>query len=1134
MNPSPGRPSHVLRLIGVVAVLLGLLGVAAGSALAVVVEGVVASPAAVPISGALVELVDVATQDAVGTDTTNAQGRYGVDVPVGTYDLVVTPAATSGFLPQTLADVVIDGNVTLNVVLVPAQSVIFRGTMVDDSGVPLPGQTVSLHIGSVVAATSTTDANGAFSMVVFPGAYSLQLTHGLYGATSQPAPLPLVYQLYGPTVSITQNMTFPIVLETRVLRGSVVGPGSVPIAAAAVVYRSDQVAFGGFFGVCIARATSDAAGGFSMDVFPSAVGPTFTGFVRAATSTAQGAPSVDVPVKVVDDVAVVVTLDVVQLSGTIVDRNGTPVPNQHVGFHLVGTVSDAQGAFSMQVAAGLSAFSVSAFQPGIPTLPDSYRLLRGLNVTGDTNIPIVIENRMISGTVTDAGGLPVPNAVVRTIFYQVSYGNFGGDASSEVATDTQGNFALPVLVGSGELFVSPAPGKGFRVRVDVPDDISLPITVPTLVELSGIVADDAGSPLAGQKLYLAPQYEVEIVSDAQGHFALEVVPGDYQLNLEYFFDRACCGDPDCCADEGCCGVTPPDLPSYYDLEIEDFPLTQDVVRNIVLPVRRLTGTVVDADGVPVPNVSVEQPNGFEVAFDDFFGGSSEDPIATDAGGRFVYHLFPSSGGLYFAPPDTSGLISFLLEGIEITDHDVTLGVLLQFAMEQVTNVVGAGATVTTDGEGDGATPSDPIETAVTTPNAGSITIRESPLTTTAPSGFRFLTQQIDIVAPPASPGTPLVIVFKLDATRIPPNVPPHRIDIFKNGVRVQNCVGAPGTAVPDPCVLRSPVTGDLTLTVLTSTASAWNFGFALPKPLDAFACYKAKLAPEATFAPERGVLVTDTVEPTRFDLTKVPALCSPAALDGSTIADPEAHLTAYALKLGKVCSDDQRPCASKDECAPGAKCGKQQKSPPSTGIVVRDALGSIIVDLGKPATLLAPSAVAAGASPVFDPEGHTLGHFKCYDTALATKRCVGEPSKVCASDTDCGAAAPCFTGFAKSLSVGTVDGLVATPRLFDVKKPTRHCRPAVVGTGAIADPTALQCYAVKPAKGVCANTATSNRGQRCSREEDCGGGKKSGFCVAQAKHAPAPVSIANAFGTVDLETKGEIEVCLPSVAQQLP
>ncbi len=147
--------------------------------------------------------------------------------------------------------------------------------------------------------------------------------------------------------------------------------------------------------------------------------------------------------------------------------------------------------------------------------------------------------------------------------------------------------------------------------------------------------------------------------------------------------------------------------------------------------------------------------------------------------------------------------------------------------ESVSDVVAAGSTRTTDAEGDGATLADPIETTVTSPNAGILTIAEMPASFPPPAGFQLLGWQVVITAPTASAAAPLRIVFQLDASILPPGTfqPQNVIQVFRNGTQVPACSGAPGTAAPDPCVAsRSLIAGDVRLEILTSTASTWNFG----------------------------------------------------------------------------------------------------------------------------------------------------------------------------------------------------------------------------------------------------------------------------------------------------------------------
>jgi hypothetical protein len=69
---------------------------------------------------------------------------------------------------------------------------------------------------------------------------------------------------------------------------------------------------------------------------------------------------------------------------------------------------------------------------------------------------------------------------------------------------------------------------------------------------------------------------------------------------------------------------------------------------------------------------------------------------------------------------------------------------------------------------------------------------------------------------------------------VPPGEDEESIDIFKDGAVVANCSGQSGNANPDPCVSMRTLlgSGDIEITVLSSTASEWNFGVAEPLSCD--------------------------------------------------------------------------------------------------------------------------------------------------------------------------------------------------------------------------------------------------------------------------------------------------------------
>jgi hypothetical protein len=149
--------------------------------------------------------------------------------------------------------------------------------------------------------------------------------------------------------------------------------------------------------------------------------------------------------------------------------------------------------------------------------------------------------------------------------------------------------------------------------------------------------------------------------------------------------------------------------------------------------------------------------------------------------------------------------------------------------ENASAIVPAGGTLTTDGEGDGTTAGDPIETTILTPTGGSVSMDERQSTTVAPAGLTILGWQVQISAPAATPGAPLRFTFELDSSLLG-SLDPLTVQVLRNGLVVSGCTGAAGIAAPDPCVVRRALQGDgdLELVVLTSAASLWTFGTVYP------------------------------------------------------------------------------------------------------------------------------------------------------------------------------------------------------------------------------------------------------------------------------------------------------------------
>jgi hypothetical protein len=139
--------------------------------------------------------------------------------------------------------------------------------------------------------------------------------------------------------------------------------------------------------------------------------------------------------------------------------------------------------------------------------------------------------------------------------------------------------------------------------------------------------------------------------------------------------------------------------------------------------------------------------------------------------------------------------------------------------------------------GSGPAPGDPVETTITSPSGGTASITEGSVDFPEPPGYAFFGHQVVIDMPDAPSATsPNVLTFGIDASIVPAGQDHTTIQLFRDGIPVPDCTGAPGVADPTPCVSeRSPLAGgDIGLTVLTVQASTWNLGFLPPYAFGGF------------------------------------------------------------------------------------------------------------------------------------------------------------------------------------------------------------------------------------------------------------------------------------------------------------
>ncbi len=224
-------------------------------------------------------------------------------------------------------------------------------------------------------------------------------------------------------------------------------------------------------------------------------------------------------------------------------------------------------------------------------------------------------------------------------------------------------------------------------------------------------------------------------------------------------------------------------------------------------------------------------SGFGVA-DLIYHSQTSGQIATSSA-SFVNDIYQYT--VYLPPYAATGewlpelITTDLATNARTLTHTDLLGLGYDLALSVETNeqeTVADDGNVNTDPENDGATPAEPFEASVTTPVGGDISITQVALTEpVSTNDYLVFDQQYDINAPEATVENPLLLSFRVDASKLG-DLTAETVLVFRNGTLVENCL-VPGVTDPDACVdIRATLPdGDVELTVRTSHASIWNLGY---------------------------------------------------------------------------------------------------------------------------------------------------------------------------------------------------------------------------------------------------------------------------------------------------------------------
>jgi ABC-type oligopeptide transport system substrate-binding subunit len=143
----------------------------------------------------------------------------------------------------------------------------------------------------------------------------------------------------------------------------------------------------------------------------------------------------------------------------------------------------------------------------------------------------------------------------------------------------------------------------------------------------------------------------------------------------------------------------------------------------------------------------------------------------------------------------------------------------------VVDTAPAGGTVSTGGD---ATPTAPLQTSVTVPSGGTVTITQGIADEDQQPSFSLLEQQLDIIAPTQTATNPLVLTFEIDGqTLANVGLTIGDVVVFRDGAPIPDCTNPGGTSAdPDPCIASrsTDAQGDGVIVVRSSHASTWNFG----------------------------------------------------------------------------------------------------------------------------------------------------------------------------------------------------------------------------------------------------------------------------------------------------------------------
>jgi uncharacterized repeat protein (TIGR01451 family) len=454
-------------------------------------------------------------------------------------------------------------------------------------------------------------------------------------------------------------------------------------------------------------------------------------------------------------------------------------------------------------------FGVAALLRGGPTGPMS---ASSVLLYGGSAVPLTMRRALPAlgtGLVVASSAVlfttPAAAAVPGTFTARIAECNYNGQpqpVGASIETGVTGAPADTTVLVRFTLASGHQPGTSFVGTTDATGTV-------TSVNLS----------VGGKDFFGADNYPVELVAftDTNGDNAWAA---DEQIGDAVSLPLADCPNPPP-------GPIPPDLTSMGTLSAG---IAECIYDDSVQPAQLLGATLI----AWVTGGPANRP--VTVIATRASGNSSEDSLGTtDADGAVTGVVVPTEAvddqGAANFPLQLSAYVDRNGDGLNLPE-ELQIGSTVTIPLEcpaapaeQADQSFGSGGGTVSTGNGTAVSPTDPVDTAVTTSVFGQVRIVEGPISQTAPTGYTFLGQQVVITAPHQSADAPLRLAFAVDASVLPMGETASSLQLFRDGQPIAPCLS--GTrADPDPCIVSRETLagGDVRITALSSHASVWTIG----------------------------------------------------------------------------------------------------------------------------------------------------------------------------------------------------------------------------------------------------------------------------------------------------------------------